>query len=45
MLIITFRVCKVDDIVFNKEVDLLNPWDCVHPEPLQGGLEPLVICS
>lgn len=44
-MIITFWVRKVDDIMVDKEVDLLNPWNCVHPEPLQGGLEPLVICS
>ena len=42
---LTFGVREVDDIILDKQVHLLNPWDSVHTEPLQGSLEPLVICS
>lgn len=40
----TFGVCEVNHFLVLEDVDLLNSWDGVHPEPFQGVLQPLVIC-
>ena len=41
----TLGVGEVDDILIHEDVDLLNAGDGVDSQPLQGVLQPLVICA
>jgi hypothetical protein len=39
----TLRVYKVDDSFIFEDVDFLNAWNGIDPQPLQSALQPLVI--